>query len=64
MATDLKEMLEAMKPQTNEFDALDNLIKKYKALPAIVDDSYPEARHYYESAVKTFMEACKANGRK
>lgn len=63
MATNIDEMIRAMKPQTDEFNALDNLISQYKSLPAIVDDDYPRARHYYESAIKTFLEACKNNGR-
>jgi len=29
----------------------------------VVDDSYPEMRHYYECYLKTFIEACKNNGR-
>ena len=56
-------MVDRMQLQTNEFNALDELIKKYKSLPAVVDDDYPECRHYYESALMTFLEACKANGR-
>lgn len=59
----IQEMIEQMKPQKDEFDALDKLIKTYKNLPAIVDDDYPETRHYYEGALKTFLEACKKNGR-
>jgi hypothetical protein len=30
---------------------------------AVVDDDYPEVRHKYESALRTFIEACRANGR-
>jgi hypothetical protein len=51
--------------QNIEFDALEKLIKTYKELcnVAVVDDSYPEYRHYYESALKTFIEALIGNGR-
>lgn len=49
--------------QSKEFDTLDNLISKYQNLPAVVDDDYPEMRLYYESALKSFIKACKANGR-
>lgn len=52
-----------MQRQTDEFDALDKLIQRYKNLPAIVDDDYPEQRHYYEAAVRNFLAACKANER-
>lgn len=49
--------------QRAEFDALRALSKRFDALPAIVDDDYPEGRYYYESAIRTFLAACKANGR-
>lgn len=51
--------------QNAEFDALEKLIEKYKTLctVAVVDDDYPEYRHYYESALKTFIDALRANGR-
>lgn len=48
-----------MKLQKDEFNALDKLIKAYKNLPAIVDDDYPEMRHYYEGALRAFIEAIK-----
>lgn len=63
MDIDLKEMIKAMQPQIAEFEALNNLIKAYNNLPAIVDDDYPEMRHYYESNLKAFLNACKINGR-
>jgi len=63
MVTNINKMLEAMKPQSNEFDALNDLIKSYNNLPAIVDDDYSRMRHYYESNLKVFLEACKNNGR-
>jgi hypothetical protein len=52
-----------MELQTREFDTLDYLISALKHLPAVVDDDYPEMRHKYDSALTTFLEACKANGR-
>lgn len=59
----VQKMLKDLLPQANEFDAMARLAKAYKNLPAIVDDDYPECRHKYESAVKDFLAACKANGR-
>mgnify|MGYP001159308424 FL=1 len=63
MAADLTfdEMMEKLEPQRKEFDALDELIKAYKNLPAIVDDDYPECRHVYEIKIREFLEACKVN---
>lgn len=52
-----------MERQSHEFSMLDALIKTYTVLPAVVDDDYPEARHYYEGALRGFLEACKNNGR-
>lgn len=51
--------------QNAEFDALDNLVRKYAVLTkvAVVDDDYPEVRHYYETALRDFVAAMKANGR-
>lgn len=51
--------------QNKEFDTLTVLAAKWKTLQqvAIVDDDYPEYRHYYESALKDFVDALKANGR-
>lgn len=63
MAADIEEMINKLKPQSDEFDALAKLIKAYNNLPAVVDDDYPEMRHYYEGALKTFIDACKVNGR-
>lgn len=60
MATDI---IDRLKLQNDEFDALDDLIKIYNSLPAVVDDDYPRMRHYYESALKDFFKACKNNGR-
>lgn len=51
--------------QSAEFDAIERLTKAWKALQMtpIVDDDYPEMRHYYESALHKFLSACKENGR-
>jgi hypothetical protein len=53
----------AMQAQSAEFTAVDEFASAYKSLPAVVDDDYPEARHKYESALKTMLDAFKANGR-
>ncbi len=50
-------IMDRMQLQSNEFNALEDLIKRYKNLPSIVDDDYPEQRHYYESALRSFLEA-------
>lgn len=52
-----------MKLQSAEFDALDVLVKKYDLLcrTSIVDDDYPEMRHYYESALLGFIDALRSN---
>ena len=57
------DMMHRLHLQKDEFDTLDELVKKLNALPAVVDDDYPEARHYYDSALRTFLRACAANGR-
>lgn len=51
--------------QNAEFDALTRLAEEWRKLQqvAVVDDDYPEARHYYEGALKDFIKACDANGR-
>jgi NTP pyrophosphatase (non-canonical NTP hydrolase) len=54
---------DAMDSQKAEFDVLDELIKSYKNLPAIVDDDYPAMRHKYEGAMYRFIEAIKNNRR-
>lgn len=63
-ATD-KPMEERMKLQSAEFDAAEELMDAIRAhgLTPVVDDDYPEVRHRYESALKRFLAACKANGR-
>jgi hypothetical protein len=60
MVTDI---IDRLKLQNDEFDALIKLNYAYSGMPAVVDDDYPEARHNYENALKTFLEACKNNGR-
>jgi hypothetical protein len=52
-----------MTRQREEFNAMDELASAYRNLPPVVDDSYPEARHRYDSALKAFLEKVKANGR-
>jgi len=51
--------------QNAEFRALDKLVEAYRVhnTVAVVDDDYPEVRHRYEGAVKTFIDAIRANGR-
>lgn len=56
---------EAIDRQNAEFDSLTALAKEWESLRhiAVVDDDYPEARHKYESRLKTFIDALRANGR-
>jgi hypothetical protein len=51
--------------QNAEFDALEVLIKSYQRLRevAVVEDDYPEYRHYYERAIRMFIHALRENGR-
>ena len=56
-------MTDKIKAQKDEFDAVARLAKCYNSLPPIVDDYYPEARHYYESAMRQLIDAIRANGR-
>lgn len=60
---DFDKMMEEMKKQTAEFDALQKLYKAFTEMPAVVDDDYPEMRHYYESEMRDFIDKIKANGR-
>lgn len=62
MALD-KKMMDSIEKQNKEFDALDHLIKAYRNLPPVVDDDYPEMRHYYESSMNHFISAIRNNGR-
>lgn len=60
---DIQDYIKALEPQKNEFDRLDDLIKAYQNLPAIVDDDYPLMRGRYEVALKNFIQAIRNNGR-
>ena len=55
--------MDRIETQCQEFDKLVLLTKAYNNLPTVVDDDYPRMRHQYEGALKTFIEACKNNGR-
>lgn len=56
----------SMKLQRAEFDAVKNLADRYHAvtLTPIVDEDYPEVRHYYEGAVLRVLDAFRENGRR
>lgn len=60
-----KVIQDAMQKQGDEFNAMADLAKAWNAITMtpIVDDDYPEVRHRYEGALRTFLAACKANGR-
>lgn len=60
---DLEKMQKLMQPQTDEFDAVAELVKAYNNLPAIVDDDYPHMRSRYEGAMQKLLQALGANGR-
>lgn len=62
---DMKELSARIDLQNAEFDALKKLAEEYEALcrVPVVDDYYPEARHYYETKMRAFIEAIRANGR-
>ena len=57
------ELMARLELQNKEFDALRDLTKKFDALceTPVVDDDYPEMRHYYESALRSFLSALKNN---
>lgn len=57
------DMMQRMKLQSEEFEAMGRLADAFNSLPAIVDDDYPAARHRYESELHTFLEALALNGR-
>jgi hypothetical protein len=59
-------MMDRMSLQNAEFAAVDELLKWYHrlTLTPVVDDDYPEIRHYYESALKHLLAAAKANNRR
>lgn len=52
--------------QTAEFDAAAHLAEQYRRLTCtpIVDDDYPQVRFQYDQAVRSFLDACAANGHK
>lgn len=52
-----------LKLQSDEFDAVSELARAYNNLPPVVDDDYPEMRHYYESAMRTLIDRIRKNGR-
>lgn len=56
---------DAMQKQRDEFDAVANLSKAYKAITytPVVDDDYSEIRHTYDSALNALIRALKANNR-
>lgn len=53
----------SIETQSAEFDAVADLAKAYRSLPAVVDDDYPEMRHYYERAIQMLLVAMRQNGR-
>lgn len=58
--------MDRIKTQSEEFDALEALMKTYRETiqsVAIVDDAYPQARYEFEGALQTFFEKAEANGR-
>jgi NTP pyrophosphatase (non-canonical NTP hydrolase) len=60
-----KTQAERMTLQFAEFKAADAFmvaLRTHNSTP-VVDDDYPRARHYYEGALQTFLEALRANGR-
>lgn len=58
-----QEMWHRLELQKREFDTLDVLVAALKAMPAVVDDDYPLARHFYDAALRDFLTACANNGR-
>lgn len=51
--------------QNAEFRAAEEFSKQLGAILAtpVVDDDYPQQRHYYERAVRELIKAFEANGR-
>lgn len=51
--------------QNAEFDAVQKLAEQYRRIQMTppVDDDYPVVRHDYESAMRTVVDAIRANGR-
>lgn len=58
-------MMDAIAKQNKEFDAVERLLKEWRRLQMtpVVDDDYPEVRHYYESAMRDLIDAIRNNGR-
>jgi NTP pyrophosphatase (non-canonical NTP hydrolase) len=58
-----KSLEKRMDLQNAEFDALRQLVKDFRRLEMtpVVDDDYPEMRHYYESALHALVDALNAN---
>lgn len=54
---------EGIARQRAEFDAVSALAEQWRrlSLTPIVDDDYPEVRHYYESAMRTLIDALRIN---
>ncbi len=58
-----KKWIKEMEKQSAEFDAVTELAKALNNLPAVVDDDYPEMRHFYENALQKLINRLKSNGR-
>ena len=56
-------MMNRFELQNTEFDTLTELSKQWDRLKMtpVVDDDYPEVRHDYEGALRSFIKALKAN---
>lgn len=52
-----------LEQQAEEFKRLKELYNRFTELPTVIEGTYPERRHYYETAMKNFLEACRMNGR-
>lgn len=54
-----------MAAQNKEFDACAKLTEQYRriTLTPVVDDDYSEVRHFYESALRDFIDALQDNDR-
>lgn len=59
------DVLIAVKKQSAEFDALENLVHAYQQLKraAPVDDDYPEFAFRYQVARELFLRACEKNAK-
>jgi hypothetical protein len=62
---ELELAFDAIDLQNAEFDAAGAVCKALAVVlsVAVVDDEYPEVRHKYDSAVRSFIDALRANGR-